>query len=313
MFVVCPACGHTYPITESKGEARLHCEKCKASFFVELDDSPPPAPAAPQPVTPPAKPPAPSRTVMATSAALIHCSCPRCRKPLEAPASWAGQKMTCSGCGQRLQLPAASPPAVAAPNRTVLAESMPAPPTGPAHLPASTFASQPSPAGTGFHVGSAAATLERPDTSTDTHTPRRGNMGLMLGLMIGGGLLFVGALVILLIVFNSGGGGRGSNPLMGKWESVGTPQTVRLDINAGRLTMSADVVVNLGYRIVDASNLEIIFDDATVADLERTYSKTLSPEERAGLLKTVRMTYQIEGDSLTVRDPTGEVRYRRVR
>ena len=57
---------------------------------------------------------------------MIHYSCPRCKKSLESPASFAGQKMNCPDCKQRLQIPQpSSAPAVPGLNKTILATEEP--------------------------------------------------------------------------------------------------------------------------------------------------------------------------------------------
>src|SRR5262249_38652516 len=61
----------------------------------------------------------------------IRYNCPRCKKPLESPASEGGTKKPCPSCGQRLQVPAAPPPPdpatspAAQLNKTMLADTQP--------------------------------------------------------------------------------------------------------------------------------------------------------------------------------------------
>jgi DNA-directed RNA polymerase subunit RPC12/RpoP len=69
---------------------------------------------------------------------MIRYSCPRCKKSLESPASFAGQKLNCPDCNQRLQIPQPStPPPVPAVNKTILATEEPAatPTSRPPRLP----------------------------------------------------------------------------------------------------------------------------------------------------------------------------------
>ena len=40
----------------------------------------------------------------------IRFVCPRCKNPMQASAADAGTVMTCSGCGQKLQIPKPKPP-----------------------------------------------------------------------------------------------------------------------------------------------------------------------------------------------------------
>src|SRR5262249_13124424 len=94
----------------------------------------------PRPADP--SPPAPSpqnRTMLAETEAMIRYNCPRCKKSLESPASFAGQKLNCPECNQRLQIPkpAAPPPPPLPLNKTILAGEdahAPAPPP-PAPIP----------------------------------------------------------------------------------------------------------------------------------------------------------------------------------
>ena len=46
-----------------------------------------------------------NRTVLAQPEGMIRYTCPRCKRSLESPASFAGQKLNCPGCSQRLQIP----------------------------------------------------------------------------------------------------------------------------------------------------------------------------------------------------------------
>jgi DNA-directed RNA polymerase subunit RPC12/RpoP len=81
-----------------------------------LARSTPAEPAQPAPATPP------NRTVLAQSEAMIRYTCPRCKKSLESPASFAGQKLNCPDCNQRLQIPQSSaPPATPPVNKTIVA------------------------------------------------------------------------------------------------------------------------------------------------------------------------------------------------
>jgi DNA-directed RNA polymerase subunit RPC12/RpoP len=67
-----------------------------------------------------------NRTMLAQPEAMIRYTCPRCKKSLESPASFAGQKLNCPDCGQRLQIPQPSTPPSSPPlNKTVLAKEEP--------------------------------------------------------------------------------------------------------------------------------------------------------------------------------------------
>jgi len=79
---------------------------------------------------PAAQQPPLDKTMLAEVDAPIRYNCPRCKKPLEAPASEAGTKKPCPSCGGRLQVPAAPPrPAVDPLNKTLLATAEGTPPT----------------------------------------------------------------------------------------------------------------------------------------------------------------------------------------
>jgi len=74
---------------------------------------------------------------------MIRYTCPRCKKPLESPVSFAGQKLNCPDCGQRLQIPQPSTPPPPPINKTILATEEPASPpasqaSGPRPQPAAT-------------------------------------------------------------------------------------------------------------------------------------------------------------------------------
>jgi DNA-directed RNA polymerase subunit RPC12/RpoP len=85
-----------------------------------LLDRPPRTPAAP------AAAEAPNRTILAEPEAMIRYTCPRCKRSLESPVSYAGQKLNCPGCNQRIQIPQPSTPAAAPVNKTILATEEPA-------------------------------------------------------------------------------------------------------------------------------------------------------------------------------------------
>jgi DNA-directed RNA polymerase subunit RPC12/RpoP len=59
---------------------------------------------------------------------MIRYSCPRCKKSLESPVSFAGQKLHCPDCNQRLQIPQPSTPPPPPVNKTILATEEPAAP-----------------------------------------------------------------------------------------------------------------------------------------------------------------------------------------
>jgi DNA-directed RNA polymerase subunit RPC12/RpoP len=103
------------------GKAQI-CPSCQASFFAGKSVATPrqAAPAA-------AAAGGYAQTMVAEQAPPITYNCPRCKAPLEAPASEAGTKKNCPNCSQRLQVPNPPPPksepAAVAPNlnKTMLA------------------------------------------------------------------------------------------------------------------------------------------------------------------------------------------------
>ncbi|MCI0683367.1 MAG: hypothetical protein L0Y71_14785 [Gemmataceae bacterium] len=126
--VTCPACQYKFSIPEGDMGKRHVCPNCQSPFFagssVAETAAVGAASAAIQPAPGAAPGPGYAKTMLGESAGLIKYNCPRCKAPLEAPASEAGVKKPCPACGQRLQVPAAPPPPVTAPpnlNKTMLA------------------------------------------------------------------------------------------------------------------------------------------------------------------------------------------------
>jgi len=71
---------------------------------------------------------------MAQPETMIRYTCARCKKSLESPVSFAGQKINCPDCGQRLQIPPPSAPPPPPINKTILATEESAAPV-PVHVP----------------------------------------------------------------------------------------------------------------------------------------------------------------------------------
>jgi hypothetical protein len=125
MSVTCPACGEKGRVPESAFGQEVMCPKCGG-----------PVPCGPtdrQPLVRAASPVAAAESGPGES---IRYSCPRCKRSLESPVSFAGQKLNCPGCNQRLQIPQPSTPAPPPINKTVLATEeqagAPSPPAPPA-------------------------------------------------------------------------------------------------------------------------------------------------------------------------------------
>jgi DNA-directed RNA polymerase subunit RPC12/RpoP len=157
-LITCPTCKHRFTTPEAKMGERHTCPNCQSLFLAgksvaesdgKLKCRPLLKAALDKTMLGEFDPPEP----------MIKYNCPRCKKPLESPASEALTKKPCPACGGRLQVPAAPPKApVGDPslNKTLLAEtsvtpSVPvnggalpsqptssAPPTAPPPTPAAT-------------------------------------------------------------------------------------------------------------------------------------------------------------------------------
>ena len=129
--ILCPTCGTQVPAREPVPGQAARCPNC----FNLLPDRPAPTAAiAAQPeVVSGGVPSAPNRTVLAEPEAMIRYTCSRCKRTLESPVSFAGQKLNCPSCNQRLQIPQPSTPAAPPINKTVLAQEETSAP-GPAYV-----------------------------------------------------------------------------------------------------------------------------------------------------------------------------------
>ncbi len=108
--VTCPACQYKLTIPEGDMTKRQVCPNCKSPFLAGKSELEPELEMKRQ--TAPES--AYNKTMLGEMQPPIKYNCPRCNKPLESPASEAGTKKPCPACGQRLQVPAAPPPALAA-------------------------------------------------------------------------------------------------------------------------------------------------------------------------------------------------------
>jgi DNA-directed RNA polymerase subunit RPC12/RpoP len=142
--ITCPVCGAKYDVPESRMGRKITCANCLSQFSAGSSGAANPSPeAAPGPTPsadrPPVQAPPPVRTPLARPEELIRFRCPRCGKSLESSADLSGQKVNCTGCGQRLQIPSPPTPPTPALNKTVLGavEGQPPQPTA--------FATQPAP------------------------------------------------------------------------------------------------------------------------------------------------------------------------
>ncbi len=114
----CPRCQAPLEAASIEAGTKKNCPNCTQRHQVpaQATAAPPPSPLL-------------NRTMLASdeSAAAkppIKYNCPKCKKPLEAPAELAGTKRNCPFCDQRLQIPAASR------NKTMLASDESAAATG---------------------------------------------------------------------------------------------------------------------------------------------------------------------------------------
>jgi DNA-directed RNA polymerase subunit RPC12/RpoP len=135
--VTCPACQYKLSIPEGDMGRRHVCPNCQSPFFAgkSVADGDPAAPPSAAAQAAAASQGGYAKTLLGEMAPPIKFNCPRCKAPLEAPASEAGTKKPCPSCGQRLQVPAPPPPPEPAPvqaglNKTMMAsdESKAAPP-----------------------------------------------------------------------------------------------------------------------------------------------------------------------------------------
>jgi DNA-directed RNA polymerase subunit RPC12/RpoP len=117
----CPNCEALFVAGKSVAEANGHANGAARRGLLERAGAE--APSARPPI---------DRTMLGEVAAMIRYNCPRCKKPLESPASEAGMKKPCPDCGGRLQVPAqpAGAPAPDPLNKTLLASADSAAPAG---------------------------------------------------------------------------------------------------------------------------------------------------------------------------------------
>ena len=138
-LITCPTCMHKFTVPESSMGQRRTCPNCEAIFVAGKSVAEPNGRINGEPRrglleraandAPAARPPL-DKTMLGETAAMIRYNCPRCKKALEAQASEAGVKKPCPECGGRLQVPNQPPssaPAFDPLNKTILAESTPAP------------------------------------------------------------------------------------------------------------------------------------------------------------------------------------------
>ncbi|GIW81563.1 MAG: hypothetical protein KatS3mg105_3370 [Gemmatales bacterium] len=110
----CPRCQKPLEAPKSEAGVKKPCPACGQRLQV-------PAPSTP------AGDPSLNKTLLAEEQSTappppIHYNCPKCKTPLESPATEAGRKKPCPKCGQRLQIPYPSSSGASNLNKTLLAE-----------------------------------------------------------------------------------------------------------------------------------------------------------------------------------------------
>jgi DNA-directed RNA polymerase subunit RPC12/RpoP len=118
-LTTCPTCHTRFTVPEAAMGKLVTCPHCQSPFLAGKS-VPEGEPAM---KVDPAVGPAYNMTMIGETGPAIHFNCPRCKKPLEAPAGEAGTKKPCPHCGQRLQVPAA-PPVPAAAGQAPLDKNM---------------------------------------------------------------------------------------------------------------------------------------------------------------------------------------------
>jgi DNA-directed RNA polymerase subunit RPC12/RpoP len=121
-LITCPTCHHKFTIPEGAMGERHTCPNCQSLFVAgksvaETDGRMKNLKAAMD------------KTMLGEVEVPIRYNCPRCKKPLESPASEAGMKKPCPACGGRLQVPTAPSQPLFDPslNKTLLASDESAP------------------------------------------------------------------------------------------------------------------------------------------------------------------------------------------
>jgi DNA-directed RNA polymerase subunit RPC12/RpoP len=138
-YVTCPTCQNKLAIPEGQVGKRHTCPQCQALFVAgKSEPAIPPSAPPPEPSmlagagAPPSPAPAGlNKTMLGETEPPIRYSCPRCKKPLEDPASEAGNKKPCPYCGQRIQVPVPAPGA----NKTMLGQETPTATAAPPQIP----------------------------------------------------------------------------------------------------------------------------------------------------------------------------------
>ncbi len=133
-LISCPTCSNKFTVPESAMGKRQNCPSCQSTFVAGKSVAETPAEVAMKQQAAVGGGAGMNKTLLGETEPPIKFNCPRCKKPLEAPASEALMKKPCPECGGRLQVPAAPAQAAGAAqpnlNKTLLAsdESKPVAP-----------------------------------------------------------------------------------------------------------------------------------------------------------------------------------------
>ena len=111
LLLNCPLCQQPFRISEQLAGKNVRCPHCARTLVIPNVNTPKTLPSQ-QPTQLPqfehefvqSNP-----TILAQQKQSIHYSCPKCQQPGESPTTMAGQKIACSFCGQRLQIPDTTP------------------------------------------------------------------------------------------------------------------------------------------------------------------------------------------------------------
>jgi DNA-directed RNA polymerase subunit RPC12/RpoP len=139
--VMCPTCQHKQLLDESEMGKLQTCPNCRSSFVAGKSSAVGRGMMAASPMLqqqPQQQPQSYSKTMLTEEGPPpIKYNCPRCKSPLEVPASEGSSKRNCPSCSQRHQVPAApAAPKATAPmpalNKTMLTgDESAAPPAAP--------------------------------------------------------------------------------------------------------------------------------------------------------------------------------------
>ncbi len=121
--VMCPNCQHKQLLDESEMGKLQSCPSCQASFVAGKSKAE--GRGVLSSASMPQQQPSYAKTMLTDSESPpIKYNCPRCKAPLEVPASQGTTKTNCPHCSQRHQVPAAAKPAAASAPAPALNKTM---------------------------------------------------------------------------------------------------------------------------------------------------------------------------------------------